>query len=495
MIDSNTKVSRRKLGFNVKEALNKSSYKKLKPKPADYHVRDTKLEGFFIKVYTSGTKSYGCRARLGGVGKPKEVKLGHCDVIDFNVAKDKAKELIYSVKYEGINPKKKIREESLKQNNLLDLADDYIAIRFPKKMSIYTKKDYPSRIKNRMPSLAKMSVTEITTDDIERWWMKSEQSRSDVVAFTYARKLFSQAVAKGYIAENVFKRTKEIIGEFETPEPRTERHINKDNMSDFFDAFLKVGMLIPTTMRDYAVFVLITGKRKGESSSLKWSNVKWEEGVIILDKDDTKTKKVDVIPMTNLLYYLLKTRFEARGKTQGTSKHPKWVFQSRAGDGHIVNPYKNFNKVADELAKVKDIGFAVRPHDLRRTFSTATKELGIPKEDLAVLLNHAKSDVTDSYVSTGVEYKKGKLKQVEDYMNIHGNYVLNNIAVNWYGLNSIYFDPEIVSQNKEMSFATRMELKSAKYEIEFEGFGNEAWKPSQKLIDAGYIHDADFFKK
>ena len=174
MIDSNTKVSRRKLGFNVKEALNKSSYKKLKPKPTDYHVRDTKLEGFFIKVYTSGTKSYGCRARLGGVGKPKEVKLGHCDVIDFNVAKDKAKELIYSVKYEGINPKKKIREESLKQKNLLDLADDYIAIRFPKKMSIYTKKDYPSRIKNRMPSLAKMSVTEITTDDIERWWIKSQ---------------------------------------------------------------------------------------------------------------------------------------------------------------------------------------------------------------------------------------------------------------------------------------------------------------------------------
>jgi hypothetical protein len=25
-----------------------------------------------------------------------------------------------------------------------------------------------------MPSLAKMSVTEITTDDIERWWIKSQ---------------------------------------------------------------------------------------------------------------------------------------------------------------------------------------------------------------------------------------------------------------------------------------------------------------------------------
>ena len=475
--------------------INKSTWAKNEPRVSrDFYIRDTKLEGYYIRIRPNGKKTYNCYSYLGGVGKKVSISLGDCSLLKESEARELARQFIIKLK-SGVHPKKEIKKMVSKNKTLLDLADEYIAIRFPKKMSSYTKKNYPSRIKNRMPSLAKMSVTEITTDDIERWWMKSKQSRSDVVAFTYARKLFSQAMAKGYIAENVFKRTKEIIGEFETPEPRTERHINKDNMSDFFDAFLKVGTLIPTTMRDYAVFVLITGKRKGESSSLKWSNVKWEEGVIILDKDDTKTKKVDVIPMTNLLYYLLKTRLEARGETQGTSKHPKWVFQSRAGDGHIVNPYKNFNKVADELAKVKDIGFAVRPHDLRRTFSTATKELGIPKEDLAVLLNHAKSDVTDTYVSTGVEYKRGKLKQVEDYMNIHGNYVLNNIAVNWYGLNSIYFDPEIVSQNKEMSFATRMELKSAKYEIEFEGFGNEAWKPSQKLIDAGYIHDADFFKK
>jgi integrase len=497
LTDSETKVSRRKLGFNVKEALNKSSYKKFKPKPAHYYARDSKLEGFFIKVYTSGTKSYGCRARLGGVGKPKEIKLGHCDVVDFNLAKDKAKELLYSVKYEGVNPKEKIRENSLKQKTLLDLVDDYIAVRFPKNMSTYTKKDYPARIENRMSSLAKMSVTEITADDVQSWWKKSKQARSDVIAFTYARKLFSQALAKEYVTVNVFETAKEIIGEFETPEPRTERHINQDDVSDFFHAFREVSVRIPVTMRDYAVFVLITGKRKGESSSLKWSNVKWEQGVVILDKVDTKRKKVDVIPMTNLLYFLLRSRFEARGKTQGTKKHSKWVFQSRAGDGHIVNPYKNFNKVADELAKTRNIGFAVRPHDLRRTFSTATKELGIPKEDLAVLLNHAKADVTDSYVYTGVEYKRTKLKQVEEYMNRYGSSVLNYMAVNWYGMNSVYFDPanEPTEEQKGMSFTTRMNLKSAKYEDEFDGFGFPGWKPSKRLIDAGYIHDEDFFNK
>ena len=494
MNDFTPKVSKKRLNFNVKEALNKSSWKKFKPKSEDYFARDTKLEGFFIKIYQSGTKSYGCRARLGGVGKPKTNMLGRCDVTDFNLAKDKAKELIHSVKYEGINPKAKIRAESLKQKSLVDLAEEYIGNRYPKNMTDSTVYDYRSRMPNRLGSLSKVSVTEIAVEDVESWWSQSPKTRSDQVAFICARKLFSQALAKDYVQSNAFEIAKELIGEFETPEARTERHVGRYDMEAFFQAFKEVSSHIPVTMRDYLVFLMLTGKRKGESQALKWSNVKWEKGIVIIEKQDTKTKKVDVIPMTDLLYFLLRSRYEARGETQGTRKHRKWVFQSRAGDGHIVNPYKAFNKVAVEMEE--ELGFLIRPHDLRRTLSTATKELGIPKEDLAVLLNHSKADVTDSYVYTGIEYKKSKLKQVEGYLNEHGNQMLSWMAVNWYGMNSIYFEPYAVEtkEDKGMSLSTRMKLKSVKFEKDFDGFGHEQWKPSQRLLDAGWIHDEDFFK-
>ena len=42
-------------------------------------------------------------------------------------------------------------------------------------------------------------------------------------------------------------------------------------------------------------------------------------------------------------------------------------------------------------------------HDFRRTFATATKELGIPKEDLSTLLNHSSQDVTDQYVFASLD--------------------------------------------------------------------------------------------
>lgn len=40
-----------------------------------------------------------------------------------------------------------------------------------------------------------------------------------------------------------------------------------------------------------------------------------------------------------------------------------------------------------------------------------------------------------------------------------------------------------------------MNLKSAMYEDEFEGLGFLEWEPSKCLIDAGYIHDENFFKE
>ena len=80
--------------------------------------------------------------------------------------------------------------------------------------------------------------------------------------------------------------------------------------------------------------------------------------------------------MTDFLYLLLNKRNEA------WDKHEKWVFPSHYSEGtHITNPYK-------ALAKIE--GFKLSPHDFRRTFATATRELGINNEDLSTLLNHSK---------------------------------------------------------------------------------------------------------
>ena len=474
---NNDKVSKTRIDFNVKEALNKSSWKKFKPKPREYFVRDTKLEGFYIRVYVSGTKVYGCYSRKGGIGRPIHHKIGKCEILDFNEAKQKAKEYIHLISIEGINPKTKAREDALKDKTLLDLADDYIKLRLGKGfMKEWTANDYSRRMINCMPRLVKKPVIELSVEDVTDWWETTNGNRNNQIAFGYARKLFSQACASNYLDRNIFAMAKEIIGDFDTPDPRKD-HINKYELEDFGITFTKIAEQLKPVFRDFLVLLLVTGKRKGETESLTWDNVNFEHGTITFLK--TKTDKVDVVPMTAFTWMLLKSRYKEE------KRHKKWVFPSPkvSKTGHIDNPYKTFNKVRNALKATHKL----RPHDLRRTFSTATRELKISNEDLNVLLNHARRDVTEGYVFESLEYKKNNLEKVESYLNEYGMRFLNKIAVDWYGGNSDLFDPaDAISRKQSMNFNLKNLHYLEEYDKDFRGYGSPEWKPSKRLLELGW---------
>ena len=432
--------------MNISEALNKNSYKKFEPKDKRYFVRDTKLEGFWIRIFPSGTKSYGITTRKGGVGKPKQNTIGRCELIDFEDAKATARTYLKAIKIDGFSPKEIIKKESTKDKTLLDLVSDYVELR-KGYLAIYTVNDYKARIINRMKTLATKPVKELSKDDIVNWWKACPKSRSDVVAFNYARKVCSVAVADTYIFFNPFNIAKEIIGQFPAIAER-ERFIDKSELPSFFNAFLEASDQIKETFRDYLVFILVTGKRKGEVEQLTWDDVDFKKGTITLTK--TKTKKIDVLPMTDFLFLLLNKRLEA------WDQHKTWVFPSHYSDGtHITNPYK-------ALSKIKD--FKLSPHDFRRTFATATRELGIKSEDLSTLLNHSKKNVTEGYVFASLGYKEKNLDAIFDYFNNNSGDALRWMMVNWYGGNSELFVPSPDEDSIDMDRAKQRAYLLAKNE-------------------------------
>ena len=70
------------------------------------------------------------------------------------------------------------------------------------------------------------------------------------------------------------------------------------------------------------------------------------------------------------------------------------------------------------------------PHDLRRTFATMTRELGMTNQDTAILLNHAKRDVTEGYIITSREIKRNNLDKVTRLIL---GFIEGWIKVYWYG--------------------------------------------------------------
>lgn len=481
-----SKLAKQRLSFNVFDSLTKSSFKKYKPKAKDYYIRDEKLEGFWIRVYPSGKKVYGAYTRKGGVGRKIATTIGDCELWNFEDAKAKAKEIIQQIKYEGIVPKEKVQQEASKDKNLFDLAEDYF--KDNKNLSELTQDDYLRRMRNRMPSLAKMPVTEITIDDVMAWWRSAEGTRSDGVAFGYARKLFDRAVALSYVKDNPFSYAKILIGELPSIKQKVT-HVAKDEIFDFFKALSTSSPIhgarpkrgqITHVMRDYLLFLLLTGKRRTESLSLKWENVDFKRGLITLDKG--KFGKVDVVPMTDMLFAMLDYRFRMEGETQAQRKHPVWVFQSRVGDNHITDPDKALKRIGTKSG----LKFGLSSHDVRRTFATATRELGMLPEDLAVALNHGKANVTEGYVETNVEYKRNNLEQVALFYNKQSGGMMNQFLVHWYQGNEAFLDPTEATKPKQMDFQTSRMHLLGRYQDEFHGYGHPQWKPSSELKKKGY---------
>ena len=239
--------------------INKSTWEKHKPRISrDFYVRDTKLEGYYIRIRPNGKKTYCIQTNLGGVGRKIGITVGDCNLLTEAEAREKAREYL-SLAKQGIHPKKQIKQQVLKNKTIMDLVNDYLDERRDS-LSDYTKKDYKVRLANRMKPLLKIPVAELTVQDIKDWWKKSQRKRSDELAFIYARKAIDVAVGNEYLDSNPFVKAKQTIefGEI----PKRESHVSKVELSDFFSNFISASKQMKSTIRDYLVFVLVTGKRK-----------------------------------------------------------------------------------------------------------------------------------------------------------------------------------------------------------------------------------------
>jgi hypothetical protein len=149
------------------------------------------------------------------------------------------------------------------------------------------------------------------------------------------------------------------------------------------------------------------------------------------------------------------------------------VFPNSRGTGPIKDPRKALKKVS-ELA---DLGFDITPHDLRRTFGTATKEINLSNEDTAVLLNHAKNDVTENYIMRSLEYKRNNLEKVQQYLDSFSGGGLGRIAVDWYKGN-----PNIAVDQQVTDIEINKEIELSKYLFANEGPDDQekAWHNSLK---------------
>jgi integrase len=139
---------------------------------------------------------------------------------------------------------------------------------------------------------------------------------------------------------------------------------------------------------DIVRLLILTGQRREEIGSLRWSEIDFDRGLIVLPPERTKNKRLHEIPLSPQARAIL----ELRAQRVASSPRPS---RAKPNDGLIFGGAAGFSGWSRAKGKL-DAALAQRAkpmpdwrlHDLRRTAATGMAELGVLPHIIEAVLNH-----------------------------------------------------------------------------------------------------------
>jgi integrase len=148
---------------------------------------------------------------------------------------------------------------------------------------------------------------------------------------------------------------------------------------------------LPAYLQDFTRFAYLTGWRKGEIISLRWSDVDRDAGAIRLRPEAAKTGRGRTVMLEGDLADLIDRRWEARLlEKDGNVRVAALVFHR---DGEPVGDFRKAWATACQAAGVPDKLF----HDLRRTAARNMVRAGVPERVAMAVTGHLTRSMFDRY--------------------------------------------------------------------------------------------------
>lgn len=367
---------------------------------------DDVLKGFGVRVTSGGTKAFFVEKLVNN--KLRRITIGRYPELTVEQARKEAQKLLGKIAT-GIDPLAERREQKAKSVTLEQVFNDYLNARKTLKQTTIT--DYHRIMKESFHDWRNKPLLSITKDMIaKRHATRGEASEARAnLAMRFLRALFNFAAgeyedAKGQslILENPVKRLSHTRAWYRVQ--RRQTMIKAHELPAWYNAVMDFQDERSTgksaIMRDYFLLILFTGLRREEAVRLTWDQVDLVAKTITIT--DTKNHQKHVLPLSDFLYNLLKSR-QQNSATQ-------FVFPGCGKTGYIVEPRKAMKKVIEKS------GVSFTLHDLRRTFITIAESLDIPAYALKRLMNHKMNhDVTAGYIVMDVERLRIPMQMITDH--------------------------------------------------------------------------------
>ena len=330
---------------------------------------DEKKSGLVFRVTKTGKKSFSYRYRHNG--KYQRYTIGEYPGISLTEARDKVDELKVEIrKGKDPNYEKQINRIEQQIPTVAELAEKFIT-QHVSRLKASTQTDYTHRINSIIvPEFGNYRLNDLQRRHLSEFLEKMVFEDEQDVNANRVRAIFSSmlsfAVNKGLTDFNVVKTVKPV-----GKEQSRERVYSDEEIKALWAAISDQVEPGNSLLK----FLLLTGQRYGETSRMKWENIKgdvWE-----IPAKDTKKDRLHIIPLNQLAMDILEGLRPLTGESQ-------WVFESFYYPGRHVKDIRQIVENVRELSGVDDF----RIHDLRRTAATNMAKLGTERTVLGKVLNH-----------------------------------------------------------------------------------------------------------
>lgn len=369
------------------------------PKQGRDEYWDATLPGFGLRVTDKGRKSWVLMYRIRG--RLRRMTIGRFPAFTLAEAREEARSALRSVE-RGIDPAQERLEAKKKPSTLFpDTIDQFIEL-YAKPKNRGWKETRRLLKNNIQPYLKHHSIQEVTrTQVIEALDSVVARGASIQANRTHAaiRKLFNWALDRGIIDQNPIAGLKPL-----GKEVARDRVMTDEEITDLWNVWDKIGWPFGPLIK----LLLITGQRRSEVASMKWSQINFETKVWTIPREVAKSDRTHDVPLPSLAINIIRSipRLEKSD----------YIFTTNGR-----NPVSGFGRVKkriDEQSGISDW----RLHDLRRTAASGMARLGVTPHVVEKILNHSSgtiSGVAAVYNRHGYENeKKEALYQWSEHLEI-----------------------------------------------------------------------------
>jgi integrase len=345
---------------------------------------DSKVAGLGVRVTPAGGKQYVLSYRRHG--RSRLMSLGI--VADFrNVtdARDTAQEYLRKMRRDDVDPLVE-RSRQKAAGSITQMLDRWLTQHVAKKRKASTHADYKIHVdKHLKPLFGAHRPADLTRPEVRRLHAristKAPYTANRVVASLRAAFSWASKQDDGTLPANHQNPAQGI--EF-NPEKARDELLRPDELPAITTA---IEQEPDPWVRGYLWLLLLTGARKTELLKLRWSDVRIDQGEIVLR--DTKNHSDFALKVAGAAVDVLRNI----PRLSGTD----FVFPNRRSDGtrgHMVGPR------APWAAALKRAGIERRVtlHDVRRSAGTLLARAGFTAEQIARQLNHKSAITSKHYI-------------------------------------------------------------------------------------------------